>query len=432
MIKSKDHSVKEVKLPNGAEGLLIHVPGATVMNFEFNFRAGHYLMSREKWETPHIMEHLSLGANEKYPKSRLFDAELRKNGSYGNAHTDNYHVWYDAECADFEWERILELMILSFTKPMFLKSEFVSECGNVKDELINDLNNLSRTLSVAMYEAFGMLAVPDKERINLMKNVKLKDVCGLHKKTHTSTNLRFIIAGNLKGRMTKIEEILSKLNMPKGRGRIELPDEVPSRFAKPIYIPKSDVDNIFFDLTTFQKKVFDDTNWAAATVANTLLTETLNSKILGEARERGLAYHIASGFGQYKSYVDWGIVGNVQQGNLHALADIIVREIKKLKSGKVSDEDIEAAKLFGLGRFQRSAQTVDDVVSGYNYRYFLEGEIGDYFGFPERLTKVKKEKVVEVMYDLFESNNWGLGMLGTADSSFVSNINERFSTLWQT
>jgi predicted Zn-dependent peptidase len=377
------------------------------------------------------MEHLSLGANEKYPKSRLFDAELRKNGSYGNAHTDNYHVWYDAECADFEWERILKLMILSFTKPKFLKSEFEAECGNVKDELINDVNNLGRNLSVAMYEAFGMLAVSDKERVKLMKNVTLKDVCDLHKKTHTSSNLRFVIAGNLKGRMSKIEEMLASLNMPKGRGRIELPDEVPTRFEKPIYVHNTSVDNLFFDITTFQKKVFDDTDWPAATVANTLLTETLNSKIFGEARERGLAYNMGSGFGQYKSYVDWGIGGNAQQENLPALTDIIVRELKKLIAGKVSDEDIEAAKQYGLGRFQRSAQTVDDVVSGYSSRYFFEGRISNYFGFPERLAKVKKAEVVKVMHDMFESSNWGIGMLGTADEQLIDNINNKVAALWR-
>ena len=35
-------------------------------------------MERDKWETPHIMEHMSLGANSRYKKSRLFEAEFKK------------------------------------------------------------------------------------------------------------------------------------------------------------------------------------------------------------------------------------------------------------------------------------------------------------------------------------------------------------------
>ena len=101
------HVVTELKLRNGAKGLLIHIPDASVMSFEFNFRAGEYLVNPEKWETPHLMEHMLLGANERYPKSRLFQAEIEKNGAYSNASTSVYEISYEAECADFEWERIL-------------------------------------------------------------------------------------------------------------------------------------------------------------------------------------------------------------------------------------------------------------------------------------------------------------------------------------
>ena len=70
------HTAQEVILKNGARGLLIDVPGATVMDFEFNFRAGEYLVPREKWEVPHLMEHVLLGANQMIPKARAFQAEI--------------------------------------------------------------------------------------------------------------------------------------------------------------------------------------------------------------------------------------------------------------------------------------------------------------------------------------------------------------------
>ena len=74
------HTVEEIVLKNGAKGLFIHVPDASVMTFEFDFRAGEYLVTAKKWETPHLMEHILLGANKKYPKARLFQAEIEKNG----------------------------------------------------------------------------------------------------------------------------------------------------------------------------------------------------------------------------------------------------------------------------------------------------------------------------------------------------------------
>ena len=77
------------------------------MTFTINFRAGEYLVDRIKWETPHIMEHLLLGANKRIPKARAFQAEFEKNGAYSNASTGIYEIAYESECADFEWRRIL-------------------------------------------------------------------------------------------------------------------------------------------------------------------------------------------------------------------------------------------------------------------------------------------------------------------------------------
>src|ERR1700754_487462 len=112
------HTVEEVILKNGSRGLLVHVPDATVLDVYLNFRAGEYLVEREKWEVPHLMEHVLLGANEFIPKARLFQAEFEKNGAANNASTGLYHITYEAECADFEWQRILELMITAISKPL--------------------------------------------------------------------------------------------------------------------------------------------------------------------------------------------------------------------------------------------------------------------------------------------------------------------------
>ena len=55
------HTVEEVRLKNGARGLLIDVPDATVMSFQFHFRAGsRYVRDKDIYETAHIMEHMGL------------------------------------------------------------------------------------------------------------------------------------------------------------------------------------------------------------------------------------------------------------------------------------------------------------------------------------------------------------------------------------
>ena len=114
------HSVEEITLKNGAKGLLIDIPGASVMNIKIQFRGGiRYAKTPEVYEIAHVVEHLSFGANAKYKDEQAFETEFTKNGAYHNAWTSDFSICYEAECADFEWERILDLQRISITSPRF-------------------------------------------------------------------------------------------------------------------------------------------------------------------------------------------------------------------------------------------------------------------------------------------------------------------------
>ena len=55
-----DELIEEVRLKNGARGLFIDIPGATVMSFQFHFGPGNrFVADKEIYETAHIMEHLA-------------------------------------------------------------------------------------------------------------------------------------------------------------------------------------------------------------------------------------------------------------------------------------------------------------------------------------------------------------------------------------
>jgi predicted Zn-dependent peptidase len=425
------HIVTEVTLKNGAKGLLIHVPDASVMSFELNFRAGEYLVKGEKWEAPHLMEHILLGANKRYPKARLFQAEIDKNGAYSNASTGVYDITYEAECADFEWDRILDLLLVAISQPLFLEEEFKAEFGNVREELEARSNNHFRHLSLALRQHYGFMAKTDQERLKLMENVKLDDVRTHYERTHTSTNLRFVIAGNLTPkRRETLEGMLEKMELPKGDGRIDLPDEMPKHRAKPVYIYNKSVKNLYFYVDSFMNRRLSEPETDALGLVNTMLTETLYSKILGTARERGLVYGMSSGYGQTKDSSNWWFGAQVSRQNAPALFEIMVNELRNVFNGEIADADIEAAKAYSLGRFQRSAQTVAGTAGGYSGRYFFDEIIDDYYQVPQRIKAITKDQIVDVSRDLFADNIWGIGVLSNCDEEFAQELRKQITPLW--
>src|ERR1700722_20284856 len=253
------HTVHEIKLKNGARGLLVNVPDALVMTYDINFRAGEYLVKPNKWEVPHLMEHVLLGANELIPKARDFHAELEKNGAYSNASTGVYDITYEAECAEFEWLRVLNLMLIAIAKPLFLEDEFNAEFGNVQEEMTARANNHFRRLSLEMRKAIGFIAKTDAERLKLMSNVTLEDVKEHYKKTHLTSNMRFVVAGNFTpARTSALISCLESIELPRGTKHFPLPSENPKVLSKPLYISNRTVDNLFFYIDSFRNSRLQD------------------------------------------------------------------------------------------------------------------------------------------------------------------------------
>jgi predicted Zn-dependent peptidase len=426
------HTVTEITLKNGAKGLLIHIPDASVMTYDINFRAGEYLVAEEKWEVPHLMEHVLLGANELIPRARDFQAEIEKNGAYSNAMTGVYDITYEAECADFEWDRVLGLLLVAITKPLFLDDEFTAEFGNVQEEMTARSNNHFRRLSLEMREKLGLIAKTDAARLELMSNVTVDDVRKHYKRTHNAPNMRFVIAGNLTtGRRATIDKLFGTIDLPENGKRFDLPAELPKLLTSPVYIPNDTVENLYFYIDTFMKRRLSDPETDALNIVNTMLTETLYSKILGTARERGLVYGMNSGLSQTRDASNWWFGAQVSDKNSVALLSIVVDEISKVMAGEIKASEIAATRQYALGRFQRSAQTVGGTASGYSGRYFFDEDIESYYQIPERIKAVNKKQIVDIAQAMFAEKLWGLGVLGNCGQPFAEQLQAQLAPLWQ-
>lgn len=275
------HTATEVQLKNGARGLLIDVPGATVMSFQFQFRAGsRYVKHKDIYETAHLMEHMAFGANAAYSSQHAYEADFTKNGAYHNAYTSDLSMVYVADCADFEWDRILDLQRLAICQPKYTNAELDAEKGNVRSELTGYLNNHGRLLWPKVQQLLGEDILNYRQRLLTIPNVKLKDIREHHTRTHTSDNLRFVIAGKLQGRKAKIIENLEAWELPRGE-RFAVPhDELHS--ANPYLIHRKEASNLTFAMSMIVPRELSDEEADAMDCLNHILTGTMHSRILAQ------------------------------------------------------------------------------------------------------------------------------------------------------
>src|SRR5690606_2572474 len=105
---------------------------------------------------------------------------------------------------------------IAITKPKFNQFELRAEKGNVKSELTGYLNNHNRVLWPKIQQLLGEDIYTYWQRIQTIANVKLKDIIEHHTRTHTTDNMRFVIAGKLRGRKTAILANLESWDLPRG------------------------------------------------------------------------------------------------------------------------------------------------------------------------------------------------------------------------
>lgn len=424
------HTVEEVKLKNGARGLLIDIPGATVMSMQFHFRAGNrYAKSTDIEQVAHIMEHMAFGANARFGSEQAFDAEFTKNGAYHNAYTSDIAMVYEADCADFEWDRILDLQLLSITQPKFIGEELESEKGNVRSELTSYLDDHFRVLWPRIQQALGEETLSIRQALQTIPQVTLADIKEHHRRTHTTKNMRFVIAGKLHGRKSEIIRRLEAIAINEGE-RFEVPrDSVTS--APPALVRRKSASNLTFGWTLIVPERLSDEELDAMHALDHILCGTASSRIYGTARKKGLAYHVGSysGAGFYDS--SWDISGQVNYDAAGVLFDVIADQVKAVLDGKIKDEELDSAKSFSLGRYQMGAQTVSQISSFYVHRYFVDDCIKDYTKVPELIRRVTKDTIVTTAQKFIDANTWVLGGVSKGDKSELIALNEKLETLFE-
>ena len=424
------HTTTEVKLANGARGLLIDVPGATVMSFQFHFRAGNrYVKSKEIYEAAHIMEHMAFGANAEFADEHAYEMEFTKNGAYHNAWTSDLSMVYVADCADFEWERILRLQQVAICQPKFQADELEAEKGNVRSELTGYLNNHGRVLWPKMQQLMGEDVYTFWQRLQTINKVQLKDIREHHRRTHTTDNLRFVIAGKLEGRKAQIQRMLESWELPRGE-RFDVPrDELHK--AGPTLIRRKEASNLTFGWSMTVPRELHDNEAEAMACLNQILTGTMYSRIFGAARKKGLAYGMFSetSVGFHDSSWDFG--GQVNLETAEQLFDIIAREMKAVLSGKIAEEEIAAAQSYALGRHQMGAQTVAQISNFYSGRYFGDGFVKDYERVPSIIRGISRERMLATAREFMDANTWVLAGVSCGEKELLTKLQSKLEELFE-
>lgn len=422
------HSVERVRLKNGAEGLLIDIPSSNVLSIDLVFRAGDYLSPPGKTDTAHVMEHLVLGANQKFPSAKQFSKEFSKYGAYNNAYTGDYHMGYEAECEAGEAKRIIDLLCVAIESPLFTNADFTAEIGNVREELKMRRNNDDTELSLLLENAMGFIPKSYRTREQELSAITLQDIEAHYTRTHATSNLRFVIAGPMAGREVYIKDRLEQLTLPRGNGYLELPDELPQHLPEPLLVENNNLDNICYRWETVLPRITSYLERDSLNALHEVLFNGLHSRVFGELREKGLVYGIFGSYYETKHNAVNVISGQVQAANITEVFAILKRELDTIAKKGISARELSELKKRAYGEVQRYNQTAGQLNSWYRHPFIMCNEISYFADFAERLKHVTNESIIAVARQILDTQTFGLGLMyNETDSAPVMALRENAS-----
>lgn len=410
------HHVSEVKLKNGMRGLFVNVPGATLVYYDVYVRAGIDYAPRRVHQVAHVLEHLAFGANAKFNSLEAFSREFSKNGASSNASTSSIGMEYYAICADFEWQRILDLQQLALTEPVFKPSILEAEKGNVAEELEGYLANNHRVLAQKMSRSMGKRFWYDPDELKTVAPITLKDIQAHYRKTHTLHNLRFVFAGDLANMQSKIIQQLEGWQLPSGRELLIKPDTVHAGGL--IYLPRKNLTSAEFSLELVIRRRLNLAERDAIGALNHILTGTLHSRIFGQARSRGICYDMGSySYNDATGTSTWGFGGQVSWDHLGELFQLIFDELQKVAQGDISESELDGAKQWALGRHQMSGQTVTSVADWYASDYYTRHIIDSMDNVAREIKATTRAQILALVREFLVTDAWVLGGIGNRPKS---------------
>jgi predicted Zn-dependent peptidase len=425
------HTLETVRLSNGSEGLIINTPGATVAAYAIQFRAGSDKKTRAfPFQVAHTLEHVvEAGPDEpQFSKKSEYLQEIRKNGAWRNAYTGQFGISYVGDCTPDELLRILKLRISSIVKPKFNESILKSESGNVLEELrqrVTDYTRLSNALSRKVLTNGAWQT--SKEAMDEVESVSLDDVVNYYEKTHTTNNLRFIIAcdvGNLKD---SILDLFGSISLPAG-DRMTGPTHRSNEAVGYYYEKRLSLENLFTNFSISIPRQLDPKEVMTMQIIINLLCNSWDSRILGKARDAGLCYSMSGYIEESKTQTVLSFDTPIGPMNARKFFKLLSAGLKDLSEGNITTIELKNAKTFLNGQSKKKGQTTQELLDMYSEEYFSLDRVTNAKDRTDFIDSVSSEDISVLMNEFVVSDSKVFSGVGCIDENEFKQVYEDFTS----
>jgi predicted Zn-dependent peptidase len=333
---------KEV-LANGLTVLTEKMPHVRSVAVGVWIRRGSRHEDKPESGLAHFLEHMVFKGTERRSQAEIAQ-EMDEIGGQTDAFTSQEYAGFHAKVLDEHVVRALDLLSDIVSRPSFDKEEIERERKVILDEMKSVEDTPDDVVHDIFSEAFWpdhALGRPVLGRVETVQSFAQKDLLRFFRRIYTPANLIVAAAGNLDTtRMLElVQERFASLSAPPDGIEEVAPKVLPS-----IQLVEKDLELAHLVVGSECPPQASPRRHAAY-VLNAVLGGNLSSRLFQVIREEhALAYAVFSSLAAHHDTGQFSIYAGTEPSNVPLALELVLAELRKLKSEPVGEAELKRAK----------------------------------------------------------------------------------------
>ncbi len=406
---------KKYTLKNGLRVVFVPMKEMTTATALICVGTGSRFEDERENGLSHFLEHMFFKGTKNRPKPIDITKELDALGSQHNAYTGKDRTGYYTKVPSDKIIDAMDVLNDLFVNSTFKSTEIKKESGTIVQE-INMYEDMPSRLVYDVFEnlLYGKEHPLGRDIIGTKENVTSfvrKDFITYLERCYVAKNTVVCVSGNFpQGKvLAKIKKDLG--GMRSGDKPVyEIFAGEQDVVALTIKDKKTDQTHFMVGVHTggFEHK----DRYVLAMLAN-ILGGGMSSRLFEEVREkRGLAYTVQAMTDFYPEIGFFAVKAGVEHENLIKTLKIVFKELKKIATGGVTDEEFKRARSGFEGRLAFSMETSDAIASNFAEQEAVRNEIIVPEESLKRIRKVTRGDIQRVAKEIFVNENINCAIIG--------------------
>jgi len=402
------------KLDNGLKIITAPLASTKAVTILFLFGVGSRYEDVRLSGISHFLEHMFFKGTNKRPTTLDISRELDSVGAGYNAYTGEEYTGYFVRITSDHFDLGLDILTDMLFNSKFDAQEIEREKGVIVEE-INMYNDEPRAkVEIIARELFygdqplGRKITGEKETVTSFTR---EDFINYRKAYYNPSNMIVAVSGG--GRENEwLEKLKTKLKEHADLEAKKFEPVEESQTEPQLAISHRETDQAHFILA-FRSMKRTDKRRPILRILSNLMGQMMSSRLFIEVRERrGLCYYINSEIVDFNDTGAWAVSAGVDIKRIEEAIEVILKEIKKLKSEKITEEELSRAKENLKGHLYLSLEESMQVADFLAEQALLWGEIKDPDQVAAELDRVTIEDIQKLAESIFVAENLNLAIVG--------------------